>query len=130
CFSAPDVEIATLVKPFKSTDGLEKLMNPLSPQVVLNKKYEATYFSRAVIPFLRDVQQDNWLSKHQFYKHIGIYGYRTDIPAQLTQLGRSELEDGGAFEPLRGSGHGVRIQGAVTKHETLPIHTPADMQKA
>jgi 3-deoxy-manno-octulosonate cytidylyltransferase (CMP-KDO synthetase) len=130
CFSAPDVEIATLVKPFKSTDGFEKLMNPLSPKVVLNNKYEAIYFSRSVIPFIRDVQQDNWLSKHQFYKHIGIYGYRTDILEKITQLSPSELEKAESLEQLRWIDNGFRIKVAITKHETISIDTPEDMKKA
>lgn len=105
-------------------------MNPLSPKVVLNKKYEAIYFSRSVIPFIRDVQQDNWLSKHQFYKHIGIYGYRTDILEKITQLSPSELEKAESLEQLRWIDNGFRIKVAITKHETISIDTPEDMKKA
>lgn len=130
CFSDPDVEIATLVKPFKATDGFEKLCNPLSPKVVINKNNEAIYFSRSVIPYVRDVHNDDWLGKHQFFKHIGVYGYRTSILEQITQLAPSDLEKAESLEQLRWIENGFRIKVAFTDYETISIDTPADLQKA
>lgn len=130
CFASADTELATLVKPFTEDDDREALFNPSSPKVVLNKKGEAIYFSRSVIPYIRDVPHSEWPGRHRFYKHIGIYGYRTDILQQITQLPPSALEKAESLEQLRWIENGYRIQVAVTEHETIGIDTPEDLQKA
>lgn len=130
CFASADTELATLVKPFTEDDDREALFNPSSPKVVVNKKGEAIYFSRSVIPYIRDVQHSEWLGRHRFYRHIGIYGYRTDILQQITQLPPSDLEKAESLEQLRWIENGYRIKVAVTEHETIGIDTPEDLQKA
>ena len=50
CFTDSSVQIATLVKPFAESDGIDALMNPNSPKVVLGVDNQALYFSRSVIP--------------------------------------------------------------------------------
>ena len=130
CFTSSRVELATLVKPFTEEDGMEALCNPSSPKVVINNNREAIYFSRSVIPFVRDIMQEEWLRKHRFYKHIGVYGYRTDVLEQITQLPPSDLEKAESLEQLRWIENGYHIQVAITAHETIGIDTPEDMQKA
>ena len=72
CFEDETTDIATLVKPFAAEDGLAALQNPNSPKVVLDNESRAIYFSRSVIPYLRGVEPEEWLSKHTFYKHIYV----------------------------------------------------------
>ncbi len=124
CFQSADTQIATLVKEVKSE---EELWNNNTPKVVRNLKGEAIYFSRQTIPFIRREAQDQWLSSHKFYKHIGIYGYRTDVLKELTLLGISELEKAEALEQLRWIENGYRIQTALTDHETVAVDTPDDL---
>lgn len=130
CFSSPDVELATLVKPFQPEDGFDALFNSSSPKVVLNKNNEAIYFSRSVIPYIRDAAHTEWLNKHTFYKHIGVYGYRRDVLSEITQLPQSALEKAESLEQLRWIENGYRIKVGVTEQETIGIDTPEDMQKA
>lgn len=130
CFTDSDVELATLVKPFEPKEGLDALHNPSSPKVVLNNKLEAIYFSRSVIPYLRDVAPDDWLNQHLFYKHIGIYGYRTDVLKDITQLSAGMLEKAESLEQLRWIENGFRIKVGVTSQETFGIDTPEDLKKA
>ncbi len=130
CFTDSDVELATLVKPFEPKDGLDALHNPSSPKVVLNNKLEAIYFSRSVIPYLRDVAPDEWLNQHLFYKHIGIYGYRTDVLKDITQLSAGMLEKAESLEQLRWIENGFRVKVGITNQETFGIDTPDDLQKA
>ena len=130
CFTDNSVEIATLVKPFDKNVELSFLQNPSTPKVVLSKNNEAVYFSRSVIPFLRDVKQTNWPSQHTFYKHIGIYGYRTDVLQQITQLQPGVLEQAESLEQLRWIENGYKIKVGVTTHETIGIDTPEDLQNA
>ncbi|MDR1678471.1 MAG: 3-deoxy-manno-octulosonate cytidylyltransferase [Prevotellaceae bacterium] len=130
CFSDTGTQIASLVKPFTETDDIEALLNPNSPKVVLNEKNEALYFSRSVIPFLRGVEQKEWLAQHIFYKHIGLYGYRADVLEEITALPQSSLEKAESLEQLRWLQNGYRIKMGITTHETIGIDTPEDMAQA
>lgn len=130
CFQTPQTQIATLVKPFKAEDGFEALFNPSSPKVVLNKNGEAVYFSRSVIPYIRDAHHEEWLQKHIFYKHIGIYGYRFQVLAEITRLPQSLLEKAESLEQLRWIENGYTIGVGITDVETIGIDTPDDMVRA
>ena len=129
CFDHPETEIATLVKEFKPEDGLEALLNPNSPKVVLNKSGEALYFSRSVVPYIRNYPQDQWLKRHVFYKHIGIYGYKKKVLEQLTRLPFSPLEQQESLEQLRWLENGFKIRTALTSYENIAIDTPEDLQQ-
>ena len=77
CFeSDAQTQIATLVKPFTKEDGLAALENPNSPKVVVDNRMRALYFSRSVIPYLRGVEKDEWLSTHVFLLHIRPHTHR------------------------------------------------------
>lgn len=130
CFDSSAVELATLVKPFKKEDGFDALFNANSPKVVINKNNEAIYFSRSIIPYIRDVHHTEWLDKHTFYKHIGMYAYRVDVLAEITQLPPSSLEKAESLEQLRWIENGYRIRVGYTDAETIGIDTPEDMEKA
>lgn len=130
CFDNPATDIATLVKPFSAEDGLAALENPNSPKVVLDKEGRAIYFSRSVIPYLRGVDKSEWLSRHTFYKHIGIYAFRTDILRQVTSLPQSTLEKAESLEQLRWIENGYRIGVGISDVETIGIDTPDDLARA
>ncbi|HMM04009.1 MAG: 3-deoxy-manno-octulosonate cytidylyltransferase [Dysgonomonas sp.] len=130
CFDSKEVELATLVKPFKKEDGFDVLFNPNSPKVVINKMNEAIYFSRSIVPYIRDVHHTEWLDKHTFYKHIGMYAYRSDILNEITKLPQSSLEKAESLEQLRWIENGYRIRVGYTDVETIGIDTPEDMEKA
>lgn len=130
CFDSKDVELATLVKPFKKEDGFDILFNPNSPKVVINKKNEAIYFSRSIVPYIRDSHPTEWLDKHIFYKHIGMYAYRVDVLKEITQLPQSSLEKAESLEQLRWIENGYHIRVGYTDLETIGIDTPEDMERA
>ncbi|MFR0677496.1 3-deoxy-manno-octulosonate cytidylyltransferase [Dysgonomonas mossii] len=130
CFDSKDVELATLAKPFKKEDGFDVLFNPNSPKVVINKENEAIYFSRSIVPYIRDAHHTEWLDKHTFYKHIGMYAYRVDVLKEITQLPQSSLEKAESLEQLRWIENGYRIRVGYTDVETIGIDTPEDMERA
>ncbi|MDR1809789.1 MAG: 3-deoxy-manno-octulosonate cytidylyltransferase [Prevotella sp.] len=130
CFSSPEVQLATLVKPFGKEDGFDALFNPNSPKVALNNRLEAIYFSRSVVPYIRDVHHSEWLDRHTFYKHIGMYGYRADVLGEITRLEPSALEKAESLEQLRWIENGYKIKVGLTDVETIGIDTPADMERA
>ncbi|MBR5492792.1 MAG: 3-deoxy-manno-octulosonate cytidylyltransferase [Alistipes sp.] len=130
CFNDETTDIATLVKPFTEEDGVEALENPNSPKVVLDKQSRAIYFSRSVIPYLRGVEREEWLKKHTYYKHIGMYAFRADVLRQVTSLEQSPLELAESLEQLRWLENGYKIGVGISDVETVGIDTPEDLQKA
>ena len=127
CFSDETTEIATLIR--KVEQG-EDIFNPNQPKVVLNLKGDAIYFSRAAIPFVIDAEKNEWSGKHDFYKHIGLYAYRTETLKKITLLPRSSLEISESLEQNRWLENGYRIRTAVTLWESISIDTPDDLEKA
>ena len=125
-FENPAVTIGTQIK--KITNA-EDLFNPNIPKVVVNKKMEAIYFSRSTIPFLRNIPESEWLSKHSFYKHIGLYAYRKEVLAKLVNLSPTSNEQAESLEQLRWLDHGFTIQTGITDFETIGIDTPEDITK-
>ncbi|WP_308502245.1 3-deoxy-manno-octulosonate cytidylyltransferase [uncultured Alistipes sp.] len=130
CFDNPQTDIATLVKPFAEADGLAALENPNSPKVVVDAQGQALYFSRSVIPYLRGVPREEWLSRHTFYKHIGIYAFRTEVLRAVTALPQSPLELAESLEQLRWLENGYRIGVGISQVETVGIDTPEDLARA
>lgn len=130
CFADENTDIATLVKPFSESDGLSALENPNSPKVVLDSESRAIYFSRSVIPYLRGVEREQWLSSHTFYKHIGMYAFRSDVLGKITSLPQSTLELAESLEQLRWLENGYKIGVGISDVETVGIDTPEDLQRA
>ncbi|MCD8261561.1 MAG: 3-deoxy-manno-octulosonate cytidylyltransferase [Bacteroides sp.] len=130
CFSHPQTQIATLVKPFTESGSLEALENPNSPKVVVNKEKYALYFSRSTIPYLRNVDKSEWLKNHTYYKHIGMYGFRSEVLGEVTLLPASSLEIAESLEQLRWLENGYRIKVGTTMEETIGIDTPEDLERA
>jgi 3-deoxy-manno-octulosonate cytidylyltransferase (CMP-KDO synthetase) len=130
CFEDEATDIATLVKPFTAEDGIEALENPNSPKVVISRDMKAIYFSRSVIPYIREVERTEWLTKHTFYKHIGMYAFRAKTLGEVTALAQSSLELSEKLEQLRWLESGYRIGVGITNIETIGIDTPDDLRRA
>ncbi|PLX08936.1 MAG: 3-deoxy-manno-octulosonate cytidylyltransferase [Marinilabiliales bacterium] len=125
-FKLKKTQIATLIKPINNKDDI---FNPNKPKVVISNKNEAIYFSRSPIPFLRGQKDNKWVSKHLYYKHIGLYGYRKDILKEITKLYTSPLEKAESLEQLRWLENGYKIKVGFTEHESISIDTPRDIEK-
>lgn len=124
-FQDPRTEIATLIKPF--TKG-EDIFNTNSPKVVCDRDDFALYFSRSVIPYYRGEEMENWSDKHQYFKHIGLYGYRTEVLRQITDMPQGILEVAESLEQLRWLENGLKIKTAITTDSSYAIDTPEDLQ--
>jgi 3-deoxy-manno-octulosonate cytidylyltransferase (CMP-KDO synthetase) len=127
CFTDRNVGIATLVR--KINPG-EDIFNPNQPKVILDSEGNAIYFSRSAIPFFRDSEPAEWSYRHVYYKHIGLYAYRTDILKRITRLPVSPLEMAESLEQNRWIENGFRIKTTTTKWESIGIDTPDDLQRA
>lgn len=124
-FQDSTTEIGTLVK---KIDHPKDLFNESIPKVVVNSKNEAMYFSRQTIPFQRSVTQNEWLSNHIYFKHIGIYGYTVDVLREITTLPVSSYEKAEGLEQLRWLENGYRIKIAETEFDTIAVDHPEDVE--
>ena len=118
--------VATLVKKINTN---EELINPNTPKVILNKDGNAIYFSRQPIPYYKDIDINEWQKMIDYYKHIGMYGYRSDVLPALTKLPVGMLEKAESLEQLRWLENGYAIATAITDIETIAIDTPADLER-
>lgn len=119
-FEDESVEIATIASPKISQVDIE---NPNRIKVVLNHKSDALYFSRSPIPFERSKND------YPFLKHIGLYGYRTEVLKKLVDLTPSLLEKTESLEQLRWMYYGFKIRVMQTDTETPNIDTPEDVDE-
>lgn len=119
-FDSPETQIGTLMKRISTQ---EEINNPNVVKVVRNVQGHAIYFSRSPIPYRR-----NPGFEITYYKHIGIYGYRTDILQEITRLAPGILEQAESLEQLRWIEAGYPVSLLETDLETLAIDTPADLE--
>ena len=121
-FQNPNVEIATLAKSFLPDENPQ---NPNMVKVVTSKNNKALYFSRAQIPFYRNLN-----IAQTYLKHVGIYAYRNDILQQLTLLSPSNLENAEQLEQLRWLENDYSINVSLCNYESISIDTPDDLIRA
>lgn len=121
-------DIATLAKKIEDDNELE---NPNNVKVVFDEKFNALYFSRSVIPFIRN--HDNHIPKTQqsdFYKHIGLYAYKREVLNKLGELPQNALEKTESLEQLRWLANDFKISVGITTTEAIGIDTAEDLAKA
>jgi 3-deoxy-manno-octulosonate cytidylyltransferase (CMP-KDO synthetase) len=78
--------------------------------VVFDMNKNALYFSKAVIPYVRNAGHAS------IYRHIGLYGYRKEALARYTALSPSPLEETEGLEQLRALEQGMTIRVAVVDY--------------
>ncbi|MEN7548902.1 3-deoxy-manno-octulosonate cytidylyltransferase [Rapidithrix thailandica] len=122
---AKNAEIATLIKKIESN---QELLNFSEVKVIYNNQNEAIYFSRWPIPFYRGVEESQWYHHLDYYKHIGIYGFRTDILAKICELQPSKLEKAESLEQLRWIENGFKVSLGFTEYESYCVDTPEDLK--
>lgn len=125
--SRDDVVLASLAKRIEDED---ELLSPNTVKVVMDAESNALYFSRHPIPFMRNLDRDEWLKKGVFHKHIGIYAYKAETLFQIADMQPAALELAESLEQLRWLENGLRIRMGVTQVENVSIDTPSDLQRA
>jgi 3-deoxy-manno-octulosonate cytidylyltransferase (CMP-KDO synthetase) len=126
-FLREEVEVATLIQKVEDAQYLESNSNVF---VTKDKFQRALYFSRSVIPFIRDVAKENWLENNSFYKHIGMYAFRPEALKKLVKWNESDLEKAEKLEQLRWLENGQDIYVVETNHQSFSIDTPEDLAAA
>ena len=99
--------------------------NPNLPKVVLTSDDYALYFSRSMIPYLREGGEET-----EVYRHWGIYAYRRETLAKFVSLPEGRLERCEKLEQLRALENGIRIKVIKTSFDSIGIDTPDDLVRA
>lgn len=123
CFENSRTDIATLIHPFGEDE------DPGSPnivKVVADTNQNALYFSRSIIPYVRN---KNCNVPYPYLKHIGMYGYRANVLKQICILPPSPLEQFESLEQLRWMENGFTISVKLTEYTNQGVDTPEDLEK-
>lgn len=108
----------------------EDVYNPNNVKVVFDINQYALYFSRAPIPWERGVSENNEIKKAEYFRHIGIYGYKVGFLKEYSNLTQSPLEKYESLEQLRVLGHGYKIAIEQAQKPTpAGVDTLADLEK-
>jgi len=103
----------------------EDIQNPNQVKVVTDKQGYALYFSRSPIPFLREGARTGVV----YYKHLGVYAYRTDFLVRFTRLKPGILESVEKLEQLRALEYGYKIKVRETRYNSLEVDVPEDIER-
>lgn len=122
-FQDSSVRVATLAVRKNDRD---EYLNPNTVKVVCAPSGDALYFSRAPIPHFRD----GTFQKFYFLKHLGIYGYRSEVLDQMPQWPSSALEETEKLEQLRILDQGIPIRVIETVYDSFGVDTEDDLKKA
>ena len=126
CFNDPSTEMATLIRPVHDK---KELLSTSDIWVVIDKNDYALYFSREVIPHVRGAQKDDWIEHHDYYKHIGMYGFTPKAIKQFALMDQTSLEKSESLEQLRWLENGGKIKVAHTTHHALSVDTQEDLDE-
>ncbi len=99
--------------------------NPNMVKVVMTALGDALYFSRSMIPYLREGGEDM-----DVFKHWGIYAYRRETLQTFVKLPEARLEKCEKLEQLRALENGIKIQVLRAENiESIGVDTPEDLEK-
>jgi len=115
---------AVMATPMRRITDLETARNPNVVKVVFDYRGRALYFSRSPVPFWRDGE------KPYFFKHIGIYAYRTEFLRNFVTLPPRRWEEAEKLEQLRALEYGFPIHLVETTEDTVEVDTPEDLARA
>ena len=107
---------------YKLTDMTE-IENPNAVKVVTDKNDFAIYFSRSVIPYPRNLNIDN------YYKHVGIYGYKRDFVMEYAKMASTPLELSESLEQLRVLENGYKIKVLETPYKIIGVDTQEELER-
>jgi len=99
--------------------------DPNKVKVVFDERNFALYFSRSIVPYLREGGKDA-----KTYLHWGIYAYRRETLERFVRLPEGRLESCEKLEQLRALENGIRIYVMLSDLESIGVDTPEDLKRA
>ncbi len=122
----PAVQIATLAKKIIST---ETLFDENSVKVMLNKSSKAICFSRTPLPYCQNTKTAKWLKNNEFYRHIGLYGYKADTLLEIVKLPEVTIEKAESLEQLRWIYNEYDIYVGISQYDNYAVDVEEDIEK-
>jgi 3-deoxy-manno-octulosonate cytidylyltransferase (CMP-KDO synthetase) len=116
-------DMGTAAAPITNDNDLN---NPSVVKVVWDENGRALYFSRSVIPFVRDRNPQRYEELH--WRHIGIYAYRKSFLEKFVKTPPSLLEKAEKLEQLRALHIGGKIVVIQTAETGIGVDTPDDVK--
>lgn len=93
-------------------------------KVVTDKKGDAMYFSRNVIP-----SNSKGGAYARVFRHVGIYAYKKDFLLKFSKMEQTELEIGEGIEPLRAMENGYTMRLKETEYDSIGVDLPEHIAK-
>ncbi|NQW29679.1 MAG: 3-deoxy-manno-octulosonate cytidylyltransferase [Ignavibacteria bacterium] len=121
-----DADVTTPV--IRVTD-VEDLSNPNYVTVACTSEMQALYFSRSAIPNVRGVEMEQWLQHATYWKHVGLYCYRTAAILRHVELPPTALELAEQLEQLRLLEDGKKFLCVPITQHLVAVDVPSDVQK-
>lgn len=127
-FTEAHVEMGTLAQRVDPSDGPLEGGNSVFLTVDIHQR--ALYFSRHVIPFMRDVDPQEWQTQFTYLKHIGMYAFRPAALRAFAAMTESALEKVEKLEQLRWLENGRSLHVALSNHRGISVDTAEDLDHA
>ena len=121
-FDDASVQVASMMQVITKQSEID---DPNFVKVAVDKKMNALFFSRSVIPYPRDKN-----APITYYEHIGVYAFRKQALMNFTQWPITPLEAAEKVECLRYLENGVPLRMIVVDYMGVEIDTPEDLDKA
>ena len=119
----PDLDIGTCAHSFADR---ESWLDPNTVKVVVDRRGQALYFSRAAIPGVFPGGEE--YGPRTALRHVGIYAFRRRALEKFLTLERTPLEVAEGLEQLRALESGMRIKVMEIQHAPVGVDTPADLE--
>lgn len=113
------IQVTTLATRITATQA----MSPHQVKVVVSSNGDALYFSRAVIPYLRDSDTNGY-----YLGHIGLYAFRMHTLDTFVHLPLSQLEQFEKLEQLRLLENNIPVRVVNTNHTSQSVDTVEDLE--
>lgn len=122
CFMDPTVQVASMMQVLTKQEEID---DPNFVKVAVDKKMNALFFSRSVIPYPRDKNANT-----TYYEHIGVYAFRKQALIDFTSWPMTPLEAAEKVECLRYLENGITLRMIIVDYMGVEIDTPDDLVKA
>ena len=123
-----DAKMSTLCCPINDESEVN---SQNTVKVIFDKNNKAIYFSRSVIPFVRNKSINSDFSSNNYFRHIGIYAYTKAFLKQFVRWPMSNLEKLEKLEQLRVIENGAEIHlNVLNSAPPAGIDTPEDLIRA
>jgi 3-deoxy-manno-octulosonate cytidylyltransferase (CMP-KDO synthetase) len=119
-------DMATAATPIR---GADELLAPSAVKVVCDRTGRALYFSRSVIPHVRD-EGEKPTDEPLHWRHLGLYAYRRACLDELVQTPPCATEQAERLEQLRALHLGYRIHVLQVEDTGVGVDTPEDLARA